>query len=405
MSALYIEVLDNLQVVDIYAKLGADGDAAADNGVQLAGEADVKVGSHAPIKLPVTVYPQKATTVVLPPSGGDAAARWVRTRVPIDHCSRKARLDAMPQAIARIDRPATAASIGALEDVWCQACGASLVVDAMKRADSPCNIRDLPSAHWNEMVDCWLCHPEEDSLNVNPELMFSFEPEKGPAPAAPAPDSQPGTGVHMWVGNMFVLVPVPCTRGLSAKLVALDDKDRFDNAFSPLQCDSCASVVGEAGRVGRRQTAKMYLHRIGLRNAESTIEVSLSQAICSELLSHAGAHAVYKYVLEGRVSCRPAALVHLVGWNAEIMASSMAATGGPHGAPAFERCVKVLFLGPRDAGFESMSKQWLDDEAVELVSLLDEDCALLLELLEANSRRVPPQLRTMSGMTRSFLTL
>ncbi|KAJ2711112.1 hypothetical protein H4R19_003407 [Coemansia spiralis] len=150
---------------------------------------------------------------------------------------------------------------------------------------------------------------------------------------------------------------------------------------------------------------------IALGAFRATLAVGLSQVACSELLGHAGAHAIYKFVIEGRVSCQPAVLVHLVGWNADILASP--APGGADvdcaaeasGALAFERCAKVLFLGPDDKDFDAMSRQWLAGDATELVSLLDEDCTRLLELLAANSQRIPPQQRAMAGMTRSFLAL
>ncbi|KAJ2769497.1 hypothetical protein IWQ57_003080 [Coemansia nantahalensis] len=406
VPTFYIEVVDNLGVVDIYAKSGAEV------GAQLAGPTSVRVGRHAPITLPIPVCPQKATTAALPPAAGGAGAGWVRIRAPIDRCAGRARLEEATRAIARIGRSVTAASIGELKDIRCQTCGASILSEDMQNADFPCNVRDLPSAHWSELVDCWMCHPEEDTLNVNPELMFAFEPDTesaavrdGPDPTG-GPGPSPSSGVHMWVGNTFGLVPIALTRGLSAKVVPLGDKERFHNAYSPLYCASCAGMVGEAGRVGRRRTAKLYLHRIGIRNTTATLTAGLSQVACSELLSHAGAHAIYKFVIEGRVSCQPAALVHLVGWNADILASPAPdSTADASATPVFERCAKVLFLGPGDKDFDAVSKQWLAGDAAELVAFLDEDCACLLELLAANSRRIPPQLRTMAGMTRSFLAL
>ncbi|KAJ2782574.1 hypothetical protein H4R18_002203 [Coemansia javaensis] len=397
-AAYYIEVLDNLEVVDIYAAAGGE--------IHLAGSSAVSIGGGAQIALPVSVYPHKAVRAVLPPADGGSAAEWVRLRVPIDHRSRQLRSRKVPQSIASIGRPATAASLGALRDIQCRACGAGLFSSAMKGEGAACNVRDLPSAHWSELVDCWMCHPEEDTLNVNPELMFAFEPQRKALsrPGSPAPDGPPEAGVHVWVGSTSALVPAQCMQGLRARLAALDDKERFYNAFAPLHCESCDAVVGEAGHVGRRHTYKLYLHRIGLLSAERTVAVSLSQAVCSELLSHAGAHAVYKYVVEGRVSCKPAVLVHLVGWNADIMAAP--AGGRPVAdseGPAFVRCAKVLFARPGDRGFDALAAEWLDSEAAEVVPLFDEDCARLVELLAANSLRIPPQLRAMSGLTRSFL--
>ncbi|KAJ2711111.1 hypothetical protein H4R19_003406 [Coemansia spiralis] len=252
--AFFIEVIDNLCVVDIYTTAGDDG-----SGARLAGTTSVDIGRDVSIALPVDVYPHKATTDLLPPAESSTGARWVRIRAPIDRRSGKARSDDATRAIARIGRPASAAAIGELKDIQCRACGASIFGEDTQSAESPCSVRDLPSAHWSELVDCWMCHPEEDTLNVNPELMYTFEPDTEPAtvPDGAVPACGPGPGVHMWVSSTFVLVPLACTRGLSARLVALGDKVSTSTAFSlslhetdEARRASCLSTVA-AGRCPR----------------------------------------------------------------------------------------------------------------------------------------------------------
>ncbi|KAJ1800789.1 hypothetical protein LPJ59_000827 [Coemansia sp. RSA 2399] len=119
------------------------------------------------------------------------------------------------------------------------------------------------------------------------------------------------------------------------------------------------------------------------------------------MLSHASAHAVYKFVVESRDACNPVAIVHLAGWNAEIQARSSCA--GEVGV--FEKCAKVLFMTADDAEFRSRAKKALEDDTTELLSFLEDDCTKLVQVLKQNSLFIPPQLRAMAGLTRSFLQL
>ncbi|KAJ2890625.1 hypothetical protein GGI21_006109, partial [Coemansia aciculifera] len=136
-----------------------------------------------------------------------------------------------------------------------------------------------------------------------------------------------------------------------------------------------------------------------------TISVTLSMAVSREILSHVGAHAVYKFVVEGRKSCQPVALIHVVGWNAEIQARAAASTPTSEVASISKRCIKVLFTQAGANTFDSQAKQWLDDSATELISLFDADADDLLCILSENARLLPPPLRGMANMTRSFLRM
>ncbi|KAJ2453223.1 Phosphatidylinositol 3,5-bisphosphate-binding protein [Coemansia sp. RSA 2336] len=329
------------------------------------------------------------TRTLLPPS--DSGVQWERLRVPIAYESRQKRQHALPRSITEISK-AVPDAVGDVTDICCQSCKTSLLVNSLKA--SGLNVRRLPSAHWSELVDCWMCHPEEDKLTVNPDLLFSFEPERNVRqdnmPSANSMDAIATTDVHVWVGNSFVLIPQSCLQH-QCKHVPVDDK--------PVEAVYvCANVIGEAGCVGSRKVLRLGLHRVQLLGAGSQVSLKLAQSVCSEILSHAGAHAVYKYVIEGKRSCKPVLLIHLVGWNADILTLQ-----NFKDTPVFERHIKVLFLADSDSGFSERAKQWLEDDAVEVFSLLDDDCTSLSRQLTENSLQIPSPVRTMGNMSRSFL--
>ncbi|KAJ1863506.1 hypothetical protein LPJ57_006257, partial [Coemansia sp. RSA 486] len=167
-----------------------------------------------------------------------------------------------------------------------------------------------------------------------------------------------------------------------------------------------------------------------------------------EVLGHVSAHAVYKFVIEERQSCKPVALIHVVGWNSELHAlrlleksvskpetTAKTTTLSDHSdgtttasastatqatttktvtttctslmsyKKPFSKYVKVLFVKAGDDAFDKMSSEWISSDSTELISLLEEDCRTLFKELDLHSTLLPPQLRTMGEMKRSFLRM
>ncbi|KAJ2112270.1 E3 ubiquitin-protein ligase E3D [Coemansia sp. RSA 922] len=433
MTAYYMEVLDSLKVVDIYVECARSRPKSGGSDIQLVGTTELQISTDSVIGLPVTVSPRAAARSSLedPESGSDANS-WIRIRVPVALDCMKARLEQASQLITSIEKPITASAIQGLVDVDCQSCSSSLFANAPGAADcDTLRIRDLPSAFWSELVDCWVCHPEKDTVNVNTDLLHEFEPKLAAATDStqdsirkPEPSTETKISVDMWVGDTYVLASEDLFKDLPKTPVHMDTKvlsfvvnaayvdintykGRFYNSYTELCCDSCSNVVGEVGRMGSRKMAKLCLSRVRfvLPSPRSSISVSLSQAVSREILSHVGAHAVYRFVVEGRKACRPVALINVVGWNAEIRARAVSSAQPDNLPDTSGRYIKILFTQKDSSAFDTQASQWLDDNATELISLLDADADSLLRILAENSRLLPPPLRGMSNMTRSFLQM
>ncbi|KAJ2028835.1 hypothetical protein GGI08_009697, partial [Coemansia sp. S2] len=92
-------------------------------------------------------------------------------------------------------------------------------------------IRDLPSAFWSELVDCWVCHPEKDTVNVNTDLLHEFEPKLAAATDStqdsirkPEPSTETKISVDMWVGDTYVLASEDLFKDLPKTPVHMDTK-------------------------------------------------------------------------------------------------------------------------------------------------------------------------------------
>ncbi|KAJ1959853.1 hypothetical protein GGI12_004118, partial [Dipsacomyces acuminosporus] len=338
MPSYFIEVLDNLSVVDIYIEVEKDKGNGSGH-ARLAGNQLVYIDKEATVSLPVPVDQDRATISALSSSAPgyqkcSDSRDWVRIRAPIASNIKKSRLQGSSQLITDVSRPITAKVIDGLRDISCRNCNEALLQTAANEAKHPLdllNVRDLPSTYWSELIDCWVCHPEEDELSVNMDLLHAFEPEDGTRRSAASssrvnatinPDTRcpqaSSSKLDIWVGNTHVLAPEALFRALPTQRVVLDAK----------------------------------MPNFLLKDPRPSVSVDLSQALASELVDHAAAHAIYKFIVEDRKSCKPMALVHLVGWNAEVVAHEAASSN----KPVSGKCIKVMYMSAESSSFALTTK-------------------------------------------------
>ncbi|KAJ2379960.1 hypothetical protein GGI05_006466, partial [Coemansia sp. RSA 2603] len=249
MSCYYIEILDNLHVVDIYAK-SSDGNDV----IRLDTNRRVFVDECTSVDLPVSVEVRLAAKSLLAdPESQPNGPKWIRIRVPISRSSKEARLETASQLVTNIPRPVTASAVKKLRGICCKECGKQLLDESARTSTSSLSTRDLPSAYWGELVDCWVCHPEEDNLTVNTDLLHFFEPSKSTDDQKHVESDQGSqtltSQVDVWIGDVFMLVSSGMFEKLPNRLVNINAKERFHNAYTELVCDKCGFVVGEAGRM------------------------------------------------------------------------------------------------------------------------------------------------------------
>ncbi|KAJ2872366.1 hypothetical protein H4R27_006661, partial [Coemansia aciculifera] len=233
MTAYYIEVLDSLKLVDIYVECARSASKSGSGDIQLVGTTELRISSGSVISLPVTVSPRAAARSSFEDSdSGPDANSWIRIRVPIALDCIKARLEQASQLITSIEKPITASAIQGLSDIACQSCSSSLLANTTGAADrDTLRIRDLPSAFWSELVDCWVCHPEKDTVNVNADLLHAFEPKVAvttdgtqDSTRKPEPSTETKLSVDMWVGDTYVLATEDLFKDLPKTPVYMDTK-------------------------------------------------------------------------------------------------------------------------------------------------------------------------------------
>ncbi|EIW78318.1 hypothetical protein CONPUDRAFT_138644 [Coniophora puteana RWD-64-598 SS2] len=254
--------------------------------------------------------------------------------------------------------------------------------------------RDLPSEHWEELVDAWMCHADQ---TLNEQVARTGRDGFWPT----------GPGVAL-VGGSYVLFHggvVAC-----GNLAAGDLEPKGDDDRRLVRC-LCGAVVG---RVHDRHTAdgsseRMFrLYKYAIRPitpSAGLTKVPLSAFVLEDMLEHVRAHATYRFVLFDEEEERPRMLVWL--FKPRIRLSYMLPT------PYFLRksgaidASKVLYkiLGPAEP-------------AVELTELLNRYpgfpqaehlyyplgvCRKLAGLLSESKHSYPQSMRSMTGLDVGWL--
>ncbi|KAJ1942172.1 hypothetical protein FBU59_003277 [Linderina macrospora] len=208
-ASYYIEVLRNLGQVDLYIKLD---NHVSPSDIRLVDSKPLQLSKTATLTLPVSVNNARATTSILP----SKSSKWMRIRVPISISTNRLQHLQSTVPLSQISGPICADFVRGFASICCRNCQTQLTEGSMGGVV----VRDLPSTFWSELVECWVCHPEEDKLRINPDLLHLFEPDTGKIQNKETEE----VVRDVWVGNTHLLAPGSLFRELPMRNVELDKK-------------------------------------------------------------------------------------------------------------------------------------------------------------------------------------
>ncbi|KIK82318.1 hypothetical protein PAXRUDRAFT_832273 [Paxillus rubicundulus Ve08.2h10] len=274
----------------------------------------------------------------------------------------------------------------------CSSCSLPLV------PTPPNQYRDLPSEHWEELVDAWMCHPEGQTLaksgmngGNDTEGGFGFWPGHNEA----------------LVGGSYVLFDGGSVATGNIKDVV--GRERGDGTC--LGRCLCGAILGRRHdrKRGDRSTARMYrLFKYAIRPISATSQIPripMSAFVLQDMLEHVQAHATYRFVLSDEEEERPRLLIWL--FKPKIRISYMLPT--PYLLPRSDsvNASKVLYkiVGPTKA--TTNIKDLLDKypgfpQAEHLFYPMDV-CRKLAALLKESTGSYPESMRTMTGLDVGWL--
>ncbi|ORE14887.1 hypothetical protein BCV71DRAFT_229030 [Rhizopus microsporus] len=182
-----------------------------------------------------------------------------------------------------------------LSEFKCKVCAQSLFLK-----DKEYKLKDLPSEHWYELVECWICHetkPEEHQARMRPILARPTVLLVGSTYFLLHPDDMIANSIQM---DKVVADRLNWERGTMTK-------------WSAINCSHCQQAVGEGQYCIENDqiqllAVKLFKYSISiLPNLQE--QPGFIDFFVSDLISTAKIHATHKFLIQGRQSTRHFALV------------------------------------------------------------------------------------------------
>ncbi|TCD70683.1 hypothetical protein EIP91_002058 [Steccherinum ochraceum] len=217
----------------------------------------------------------------------------------------------------------------------CTSCSLPLV-----HASQVSSYRDLPSEHWAELVDAWMCHSDMKlHEHVKKNSKDGFWPEAREA----------------LVGGSYVLVQEEVVLRGNIREPKKDAKDTDE--WMRVRC-MCGAVVGRCQEHASEGKPPVWVYRLikyafrPVTPGSDPVRVPLSAFIVEDMNEFVQAHATYRFVILDDDEERPRILIWLFKPNMRLSYT----TPSPYSMPksGTVRAAKILFklLGPSTPSFD-----------------------------------------------------
>ncbi|THH01464.1 hypothetical protein EW026_g1221 [Hermanssonia centrifuga] len=254
----------------------------------------------------------------------------------------------------------------------CSSCSLPLV-----QASKLNEYRDLPSEHWAELVDAWMCHSDQAlHEHVQKGSKDGFWPNEG----------------ELLVGGSYVLLREDTM--VKANFCDIESTNKSSDEWFRVRC-LCGAIVGryQEHKTAEGSTVVYRLPKYAFRPISPIAEpskVPLSAFIVEDMNEFVHAHATYRFVIADEEEERPRILVWLFKPNMRLAYATPAQYVIPRSGAI--RAAKVLFkvLGPTEpsnlptAVFRILNKR-------------------LAALLKESNTAYPDSMRTMTGLDVGWL--
>ncbi|KAI8147980.1 HECT-like ubiquitin-conjugating enzyme-binding-domain-containing protein [Fennellomyces sp. T-0311] len=253
--------------------------------------------------------------------------------------------------------------------------------------------KDLPSEHWYELVECWICHeakPEEHRARMQPISARAGMVLAGATYVLLHPqDLLPGSFAVDDTSH------IKWDAGLSAKWI-------------PFHCTQCEVPLGEGqyerGPDGELSllAAKFYKYCIAVLPVEAPLPTFL-EFFVYDLFDASKAHATYRFLIQGRQSKRVYALVWLFNVDTNIIYNRGFMDPNASDAVHHERVIKLLYMDCTQDDKTNQIEMWAKDKTADQLMYPESCCQLLVETLRQSTATMPPAARMMNNPAMTVL--
>ncbi|PHZ14204.1 uncharacterized protein RHIMIDRAFT_278433 [Rhizopus microsporus ATCC 52813] len=272
-----------------------------------------------------------------------------------------------------------------LSEFQCKVCAQPLFLK-----DKEYKLKDLPSEHWYELVECWICHetkPEEHQARMRPILARPTVLLVGSTYFLLHPDDIIANSTQM---DKVVADRLNWERGTMTKWIAIN-------------CSHCQQAVGEGQYCIENDqiqllAVKLFKYSISiLPNLQE--QPGFIDFFVSDLISTAKIHATHKFLIQGRQSTRHFALIWLFNWDTSIIYNNKETLKK-------ERVIKITYLDCTNDKDEHVAKSiqlWSNDRSADQLVYPDAYCNQLLESLKESTLILPSFMRQMNHPAMPFV--
>ncbi|EJC97639.1 uncharacterized protein FOMMEDRAFT_115176 [Fomitiporia mediterranea MF3/22] len=278
----------------------------------------------------------------------------------------------------------------------CASCSSALVqAQAPPSQGGKLSYLDLPSEHWAELLEAWMCHPDQKLVDSIARHGRGFWPKPGQA----------------FVGGSYFLFDESAVSRLNLRVL---DPIKGDE-WKRVQC-ICGAVIGrcQSHPVEGDESQQSMVYRIpkyALRPVSLTSEpvrVPLSAFILEDMLELVRAHATYRFVILDEEEERPRLLIWLFKPHMHLSYATTAQyalprTGSVHASKVL---FKILQVGsPRSQPFnlESILQKYPGFPQAERLLYPLDVCQRLMALLKESNTAYPFGVRVMTGLLAGWL--
>ncbi|KAI8980486.1 HECT-like ubiquitin-conjugating enzyme-binding-domain-containing protein [Pilobolus umbonatus] len=281
-------------------------------------------------------------------------------------------------------------SIGGFEDIQCRYCATTLIQPTNR--DHIYKIKSLPSEHWYELVECWICHetkPEEHKARMRPILARENLLLVGTTYFLLHPNNIRAGAV---VEDEVVSKRINWNSGTSTKWISVN-------------CTQCHHYMGEGQYYIQDKQQELLAVKLYKYNASILPEIdekpSLNDLFISDMVSASKIHATHRYIIQGRQSNKIHGLIWLFNWDTHIL----------YNVPSthelkYERVMKILYLDCHsNSNHDHMNKYidlWSNDKSTDHLIYPDNACYELLDHLNQSNNILPKFMRLMNHPAMIF---
>jgi hypothetical protein len=247
---------------------------------------------------------------------------------------------------------------------------------------------DLPSEHWAELVEAWMCH-QDQKLNdeVKANGTRGFWPSAGRA----------------LVGGSYLLVEESSVAKGNIK-TATDIPKKGD--WDLVRC-ICGSLIGRRQATpGVPNSTSYRFAKYAIRpvspTSDNAVRHPLAAYIIADIIELAQAHATYRVVVEDEETERPRILIWL--FNPSVRLTYSSGTQSFLSSKGIMQVAKVMFqvIGPSTANVDSLIEKHGFKMAEPLLYPMNV-CRRLAALLKESNGMYPPARRTFQGLDIGWL--